>query len=98
MKIFWTDVAAKHLAAIHTYIATSSPVYAAQLIRRIQIRTDQLEHFPESGRPTPEGVDHGVREVFERPYRIMYRIKNAQVEIVAVIHMRQLTPDLGPGT
>ena len=43
-------------------------------------------------------MDHGVREVLERPYRIMYRIKNAQVQIVAVIHMRQLTPDLGPGT
>ena len=98
MKIQWTQVAADHLAAIYAYVATSSPVYATQLVIRIEARTSQLEHFPESGRLAPEGEDRNVREVFERPYRILYRLKEARVEIIAVIHMRQVGPDLGPVT
>lgn len=88
-------MAAKHLAAIYAYVATNSPVYAAQLIRHIQHRTAQLEHFPESGRPSPEGEHRGIREVFERPYRILYRIHQGRIEIIAVIHMRQLGPEVG---
>lgn len=90
-------MAAGHLAAIYAYVATDSPVYATQLVVRIDARTSQLEHFPESGRPAPEGAERNVREVFERPYRILYRLKEERVEILAVIHMRQLGPDLGPG-
>ena len=95
MKVLWTEVAAQHLAAIYAYVAMSSPVYAAQLIRRLQDRTAQLEHFPESGRPTPEGERHSIREVFERPYRVLYRVKGGRIEIIAVVHMRQMGPSLG---
>lgn len=92
MKIAWTEVAANHLAAIHAYVAASSSVRAGQLIRRIHARTAQIQQFPKSGRLTPEGERQGVREVFERPYRIMYRVKHSQVEVIAVVHMRQLQP------
>ncbi len=98
MKIHWTHVAADHLAAIYAYVATSSPVYATQLVARIDARTSQLERFPESGRLAPEGEGRAVREVFERPYRILYRLKDDRVEIIAVVHMRQAGPDLGPVT
>ena len=91
-------MAADHLAAIHAYVATSSPVYATQLVIRIEARTSRLAHFPESGRLAPEGADRNVREVLERPYRILYRLKEGRVEIIAVIHMRQAGHDLAPVT
>ena len=91
-------MAADNLAAIYAYVAASSPVYAAQLVARIDARTSQLVRFPESGRPAPEGEGRGVREVFERPYRVLYRLRDDRVEIIAVVHMRQASPDLGPVT
>jgi len=34
---------------------------------------------PELGRPA-------VREVFEGPYRLVYHVKDTQVDVIAVIH------------
>jgi plasmid stabilization system protein ParE len=33
-----------------------------------------------------------MREVIERPYRIIYRIKAEQIDILAVIHGAQVLP------
>jgi plasmid stabilization system protein ParE len=33
-----------------------------------------------------------IREVIERPYRIIYRVRANQVDILAVVHGAQLLP------
>ena len=38
--------------------------------------------FPQSGRIAPERNDPKIREILERPYRIVYRVLPGQVEIV----------------
>lgn len=46
-----------------------------------------------SGRLVPEYDRDDVRELIERPYRIIYRIQRDQIEVLAVIHGAQLLPE-----
>jgi len=41
----------------------------------------------------PEYDAEEVRELIEKPYRIIYRVKPDQIDIVAVIHGARLLPD-----
>jgi len=91
MKVFWSDTASRHLLAIHEFISLDSKQYALQVIDRLTRRTQQLESFPESGRAVPEIEDQRIREVIERPYRIIYRVSQERVVVLAVVHgARQL--------
>ncbi|HEY0371897.1 MAG TPA: type II toxin-antitoxin system RelE/ParE family toxin [Thermoanaerobaculia bacterium] len=73
MKVEWTATARRHLRAIHDYIARDSQFYARRVVGRIVDRSDQIAQFPEAGRMVPEYTRGDVREIFEEPYRIMYR-------------------------
>jgi plasmid stabilization system protein ParE len=48
--------------------------------------------LPRAARVVPEYRVEAVREVFERPYRIIYRIKADEIEVLTVMHYRQLLP------
>src|SRR2546430_16208928 len=50
--------------------------------------------IPESGRSVPEYHQPDVREVLESPYRIIYRVHEHRVEILAVVHARRAGPGL----
>ena len=86
MKVHWTNLAVKHLADIHEHIARTSLPYALRMVDRLTRRSEQIGSFPESGRVVPRKKDQSLREVFEGPYRIIYRIKKDQIDVVAVIH------------
>lgn len=86
MKIHWTDLAVSHLADIHEYIARSSEQYALRLVDRLTRRSQQLANFPYSGRIVPEKNDPTIRELFEGPYRIIYRVRADRIDVLAVIH------------
>ena len=49
-------------------------------------RSEQIAKFPMSGRKVPEYDLEKIREIIERPYRIIYYIKSEQIDILAVIH------------
>ena len=86
MRVDWTRSAQKHLDAIYAYIAQDSEVYALRTVDRITARSRQVGTFPWSGRRVPEYDRESVREVFDGPYRIIYQINEAQVDVIAVIH------------
>lgn len=92
MIVLWTETALGHLAAIQQYISQTSPFYAERMVQRILDRGPQLAAFPESGRVVPEAARPEVREVFEGPYRVIYRIAAARVEVLAVVHGRRAGP------
>ena len=56
-------------------------------------RSEQIADQPYSGRKVPEYDVEDIRELIEKPYRIIYRIKPDQIDVVAVIHGAQLMPD-----
>ena len=49
-------------------------------------RSEQIAAFPRSGRMVPEYEIDEVRQIIEGSYRIIYLIKEEQVEVLAVIH------------
>ena len=89
MTIIWSDRAIDRLVAVHDYIAQDSPSQAGKIIKRLFDCVERLRTFPKSGKVVPEYKHLEVREVIEHPYRILYRLSGAGVEIVNVLHSRQ---------
>lgn len=93
MKTHWTRTSVEHLVAIYEHIAHDAPLYAQRVVDRLTRRSEQIARFPESGRIVPEYEAPDIREVIERPYRIIYRVKAERVEVLAVVHgARRLPP------
>jgi len=86
MKVYWTENAENNLDAIYSYIAQRSATYALRMVDRITRRSIQISSFPLSGRMVPEYDSNEIREVIEWPYRIIYSIKQDQIDVMAVIH------------
>lgn len=86
MKVLWTDAALNQLEAIHDYLEQTSPEYARRIVERLVNRSEQIAIFPRSGRMVPEYEIDEVRQVIEGLYRIIYLIKEEQLEVLAVIH------------
>jgi len=92
VRVHWTNTAVEHLLAIYEHIAQDSPVYAQRMIDRLTRRSEQIATFPLSGRMVTEYEIQEIREVIEKPYRLIYRIKSDQVDVLAVVHSAQLLP------
>lgn len=93
MKVHWTDHALAQLESIHEHIAQDAPTYATRVVDRITRRSEQVSAFPQSGRRVPEYHADDIREVVESPYRLIYRIKEDQIDVLAVLHGAQEPPD-----
>jgi len=89
MKAHWTRNAISHLANMYEYIALNSPTYAKRTVDKITRRSEQIAGQPYSGRKVPEYDAEDIRELIEKPYRIIYRIKPDQIDVVAVIQGAQ---------
>jgi len=92
-KVRWAERARDDIREIYDFIARDSPRAAEALVERVLHSTERLASFPESGRTVPEFPDLGYRELLVGSYRIWYRIENATVWIVTVVHGRRL-PEL----
>ena len=90
--VAWTPEALARLDDIEAYIANDSPSAARDVIGRLLARTRQLETAPLSGRAVPEYSRDDLRELLERPYRIIHRIGPERIEIITVMHYRRLLP------
>jgi plasmid stabilization system protein ParE len=96
VSVTWTETAAGQLQAVRDYLARSSPGYALALAGRIISRTEALDGQPQLGSEVPEYGDPEIREVFEHPYRIVYRVSGPDVQVVAVIHSSRRLPRTPP--
>ena len=92
MTVIWSAEAQAQLATIHEHVAQDAPRDADALIRRLIDRVVQLETVPRSGRRVPEYPDDDLRELLSRPYRIIYRQRDEELEVVTVMHFRQQLP------
>ena len=92
MTVFWTNEALDQLLAIHEYYAKNSKRYADRVIDRLTRRSEQIAAFPWSGRTVSEYADPEIREVVEAPFRIIYRIREEQLDVLAVFHGARRLP------
>ena len=93
MKVYWTENAIRHLFNIYEYSAANSPTYALRMVDRITRRSEQISDHPLSGRTVPEYEAEDIREMIEKPYRIIYKIKADRIDVLAVIHGAQILPE-----
>lgn len=90
--VFWTPEAQARLEDIEAYIAKDAPLVAKDVVARLVARARQLETAPLSGRQVPDYPRDDLRELLERPYRLIYRLTAVRIEILTVMHYRQLLP------
>jgi len=85
VRVRWTPSALRDLEAIGDYVAKDKPGAASRLVGAIFDRTELLILHPESGRP---GRIAGTRElvVTGTPYVVPYRVREGDVEVLAVFH------------
>ncbi len=98
MRVNWSDRALKRLRGIQRYIAIDNPSSAEALVQRVLDRAEVLAEHPHIGRKVPEYNLPDLREVSERPYRIIYQVDADQdrVDILTVKHYRQRLPTYLP--
>lgn len=81
----------RRLDQIGAHIAQDSPSAAARVIARIVSAVDRLSEHPAMGRP---GRIARTREIVlaDIPYIVAYRVREADVEILTVMHTAQKWP------
>ncbi len=90
MKVYWTDRAKHRLKAIHDYISEESPAITDKTVRKIVAKSRQSAEHPHAGRKIPEYQRNDCREILPHPYRVVYRIRSHQIDVLSVMHDRQL--------
>ena len=88
-KVIWAYTAEEDLDAVASYIHKDSPTYAASFVERALEAGRSLDEFAERGRIIPELKDSSIREIFIYSYRLVYRIEDARISILALIHGRR---------
>jgi toxin ParE1/3/4 len=88
--VTWSPQVRDDLHDIAAYIAKDSPRYASAVISKILAAGRSLQAFPLRGRIVPEINAENCRELFIYEYRLIYRIEQDSVQVLAVIHGRRL--------
>ena len=95
--VFWAASAERDLIGIIDFIARENPENALKILTEIRKRVSELKSFPERGRIVPELQSQGIflyRELLASPWRITYRIKDAQVNVLSVLDSRRNVEDI----
>jgi addiction module RelE/StbE family toxin len=90
MKLRWTRTALRDLESLYEYIAMDDPAAAARYVDRLEEGVRLLRQQPMMGR---EGRVPGTREFVAPPYVVVYRVRRAEVAVIAIIHSARRWPD-----
>ena len=85
-RVQWSEVAWDDLDQIADYIARDSRHYAAGFVRRVREAARSLTDLPLRGRVVPEFERPQVREIPVQKYRLIYRVTDDYVDILALVH------------
>jgi toxin ParE1/3/4 len=88
-NVIWAYAAEEDLEAAASYIHRDSPAYAVSFVERALEAGRSLNEFAERGRMVPELSDSSIREIFIFSYRLVYRIEDDRISILALIHGRR---------
>ncbi len=91
-RVKWSPIAVKDLGSIVRWIAKRRPGVAIEKYEQVKARCRNLDQMPERGRQVPELRNKArflYREIIIRPWRIVYRITDSEVLIMAVFDSRR---------
>ena len=92
VKVIWTKPALNDLDEIFNYIASESVDIAIKQYERIKETAKDIGAFPKQGRIIPELQNENItkfREIIVNPWRMMYRIEENRILILAIIDGRR---------
>ncbi len=90
MRVHWTTT----LSSIWSTSTNTLPSTLPPMPHGWWIESPAVQsRSPISGRKVPEYEAEDIRELIEKPYRIIYRIKSDQIDVLAVIHGARLLPE-----
>jgi addiction module RelE/StbE family toxin len=92
MRILWSPQSLRDLDAIREYIAKDSKDYADLTVARIFSAVERLIEFPHSGRIVPERDEPEIREIIVGRFRVVYRVRVAQLEVATVFRASREFP------
>ena len=96
-EVIWAKVANADLVEIIQYIRTDNPLAAADNLNKIKNKVTDLTLFPQKGRIVPELKQQGIlqyRELIISPWRVIYRISERHVYVLAMIDARRNIEDI----
>lgn len=92
-KVLLTNDAARDLDELYDYIALhDAPRKADTVLEQIEKAFSKLSEFPERGAYPKELLAIGIREyreIFFKPYRIIYRVMGKNVYVLLVVDGRR---------
>jgi toxin ParE1/3/4 len=88
----WSKRARADLEAIGDYIAMDDPVAAERWVGKLMEKAKLAAQVPRLGRGVPELGREDLREVLLRSYRIVYRIRGDEVQVITVFEGHRLFP------
>lgn len=92
-KVLLTEDAARDLEDLYDYIALHDAQEKADyVLDQIEDLCGNLAAFPERGNHPPELIILGIRdyrEVFFKPYRVIYRVREKSVYIYLIVDGRR---------
>ena len=90
-RVVWSPRAVSQLESICDYIALDSSAYARIFAQKVVSLVKLLPAYPQTGRMVPEYGMPNLRERIYGDYRIVYRVLDSTIEVVAICHgARQL--------
>jgi len=92
-EVLLTNDAARDLNELYNYIAVhDSPRKADYVLEKIEKTFSALSEFPERGVYPKELLKLGIREyreIFFKPYRIIYRVMDKNVYVLLIVDGRR---------
>jgi plasmid stabilization system protein ParE len=89
-SITWSPRSLRQIQEISEYIGKDSIFYAELFVKNVFQNMESVALFPKIGRIVPEYKNELIRERFYGNYRIVYRIKKNQIEVLIVTHGTRL--------
>ena len=92
-----TENAENDLNEILLFIAQKNPQTAIKIMERLQAKIETLDHFPNRGSYVPELLARNIKEyrqITEAPWKIIYKVDDETVNILAIIDSRRNLQDI----
>lgn len=92
LELIWTKPALDDFDEIISYIAKDSVDVAVKQYERIKDISLEIGKFPKQGRIIPELQNENIikfREIIVTPWRMMYRIEENRILILAILDGRR---------
>ena len=96
-RVEWTRAASTDLINIIEYNSEDSTDAAIKIFEEIRSRCETLSQSPKRGRVVPELKEYGIssyHEIIVKPWRIIYRISDNKIYVLAVVDSRRNIEDI----